>query len=82
MHNNKRPSAAACGPSSQFTYYGLRTIVLVLPLLGSCASSGFYNMTDDWCSKHLNASAVRCPGNQPAEQRTAAIPTSATCCTR
>jgi hypothetical protein len=30
------------------------------PLL-SCASSGFYNMTDDWCAVHPDATAARCP---------------------
>ena len=41
----------------------IRTIALsaLLPLLASCASTGFYNMSDEWCAKHLDASAARCP---------------------
>jgi len=44
--------------------------VLLVPLMASCASSGLYNMSDDWCAAHLNASAARCP--QHDEQRVAA----------
>jgi len=36
---------------------------LLVPLLASCASAGLYNMSDDWCAAHLNASAARCPQN-------------------
>jgi len=36
-------------------------IVALVPLLASCASSGLYNMSDDWCAAHVNASASRCP---------------------
>jgi len=39
-------------------------IVAVVPLLVSCASSGLYIMTDDWCAAHLDASAARCPKRQ------------------
>jgi len=39
-------------------------IVAVIPLLASCASSGLYYMSDDWCAAHLNASAARCPKDQ------------------
>ena len=44
--------------------------VVILPLLlASCASSGLYNMTEEWCDRHLDVSAARCPGQQePAEQ--------------
>jgi hypothetical protein len=44
--------------------------VLLVPLLASCASTGLYNMSDDWCAAHLNASAARCP--QRDERRVAA----------
>lgn len=43
------------------------TIMVLVPLLASCASSGLYNMSDDWCTAHVNASAARCPQNE--EQR-------------
>jgi hypothetical protein len=48
----------------------LRTlsIAALVLLLAACASSGFYNMTDDWCAAHANASAARCV---PDEQRVA-----------
>lgn len=36
-------------------------IVALVPLLASCASSGLYNMSDQWCATHLSASAARCP---------------------
>ena len=47
------------------TMASLRIMALsvLMPLLASCASSGFYNMSDDWCSRHLDASASRCPSD-------------------
>lgn len=36
-------------------------IVALVPLLASCASSGLYNMSDEWCAAHVSASASRCP---------------------
>ena len=43
--------------------------IVILPLLASCASSGLYNMTEEWCDRHLDVSAARCPGQQePADQ--------------
>ena len=45
--------------------------VVLVPLLASCASSGLYNMSDEWCGAHLNASAARCPQNND-ERRVAA----------
>lgn len=44
---------------------------MLVPLLASCASSGLYNMSDEWCGAHLNASAARCPQNND-ERRVAA----------
>jgi len=38
--------------------------IMVVPMLTSCASSGFYNMSDEWCARHLSASPSRCPKNQ------------------
>lgn len=43
-------------------------IVALLLLLASCASSGLYNMSDNWCAAHLEASAARC---LPDQQRLA-----------
>jgi len=40
-------------------------IVALGPLLASCASSGLYNMSDDWCAAHVNASTSRCPLDRP-----------------
>ena len=40
------------------------TLSVLMPLLASCASSGFYNMSDEWCSRHLDASASRCPRDE------------------
>jgi hypothetical protein len=39
-------------------------IAAIVPLLAGCASTGVYNMTDDWCAEHLSASAARCPDRQ------------------
>jgi hypothetical protein len=49
--------------------------VMVLPLLASCASSGLYNMTEEWCERHVEVSAARCPEHQESadpQQRVAA----------
>ena len=39
------------------------TLIAALPLLASCASSGLYSMSDDWCAAHPSATAARCPEN-------------------
>ena len=44
--------------------------MLVAPL-ASCASSGLYNMSDDWCATHQDATAARCP--EKAEERRVAV---------
>jgi hypothetical protein len=43
--------------------HGMKVTLLValVPLLASCASSGLYNMSDDWCAAHVSASEARCP---------------------
>ena len=51
--------AATLMPSMRIT-----SIVALVLLLASCASSGLYNMSDNWCAAHLNASAARCPADQ------------------
>jgi hypothetical protein len=38
--------------------------VALVSLLASCSSSGLYNMSDDWCATHLDASAAQCPREQ------------------
>jgi hypothetical protein len=61
-----------------FNVMTIRAFVAVVPLLASlasCAGSGLYNMSDEWCTKHLDASAARCPENQAAAHRTAAAST-------
>ena len=40
----------------------LTSLVVLVGLLASCASTGLYNMSDDWCAAHATASAARCPG--------------------
>ena len=40
------------------------TITALVSLLASCASTGLYNMSDDWCGAHVNASTARCPQNE------------------
>jgi hypothetical protein len=46
-------------------------IVALIPLLASCASSGLYNMSDEWCTAHLGASAARCPDKKDEQRRVA-----------
>ena len=46
-------------------------LVALIPLLASCASSGFYNMSDQWCAAHLGASAARCPEKKDEQRRVA-----------
>jgi len=53
-----------------------RAFIAVVPLLASCASSGLYYMSDDWCERHLNASAARCPENQADNQELAQLSTN------
>jgi hypothetical protein len=36
-------------------------IAAVVPLLASCASAGLYEMSDEWCAAHPDASVARCP---------------------
>jgi len=47
----------------------LIAFVALAPLLSSCASWGLYNMSDDWCAKHLDASEARCPRGQEQDQQ-------------
>ena len=49
----------------------LPAFIVVAPLLASCASSGLYNMSDEWCARHLDATAARCPEKQELARRTA-----------
>lgn len=51
----------------------LPALIAVAPLLASCASSGLYNMSNEWCARHVDASAARCPENQGLVRRTAEV---------
>lgn len=42
-----------------------------IPLLASCAGPGLFNMSDEWCARHADATVARCPGNQELAPRTA-----------
>ena len=46
-------------------------LAALIPLLASCASSGLYNMSDEWCAAHLGASAARCPEKKDEQRRVA-----------
>jgi hypothetical protein len=50
----------------------LTGLLLILLAVG-CASLGFWQMTDDWCAAHPDASATRCAGREP-EQSPAQLP--------
>jgi hypothetical protein len=47
------------------------SLAALIPLLASCASSGLYYMSDEWCAAHLGASAARCPEKKDAQRRVA-----------
>jgi hypothetical protein len=50
----------------------LRAFIVFIPLmLASCASSGFYYMSDEWCATHADASAAQCPVNHEPAYRAA-----------
>jgi hypothetical protein len=49
----------------------LKALIALVPLLASCASSGLYNMSDDWCAQHSDATAAHCPGNPGLADQTA-----------
>jgi len=55
-----------------FSVVTIRAIIAVVPLLSSCASTGLYYMSDDWCARHSDASAARCPENRGHTHETAA----------
>lgn len=38
-------------------------IAALIMLLGGCASSGLYTMSDQWCAVHPSASPARCDRN-------------------
>lgn len=39
-------------------------LLMVVPLLASCGSGGLFNMSEEWCRAHVNASAARCGSRQ------------------
>jgi hypothetical protein len=52
----------------------VRTFIMFIPLmLASCASSGLYNMSEEWCATHADATAARCPEKQVLAHRTASL---------
>src|SRR5437667_11566553 len=50
-------------------FSSLPAFIVVAPLLASCASSGLYNMSDEWCARNLDATAARRPENQELAHR-------------
>jgi len=48
----------------RMTTVRVSVIAAIVPLLACCASTGVYNMTDEWCAQHLSASAARCADRQ------------------
>jgi hypothetical protein len=42
------------------------SLLAAMPLLASCAGSGLYYMSDDWCARHIEASPAHCPLKQNA----------------
>jgi hypothetical protein len=46
-------------------------LAVLVPPLASCASSGLYNMSDEWCAAHREATVARCP--EKAEERRVAV---------
>jgi hypothetical protein len=73
---NRRPfprNYAVMSPLNRHLLCALATAKVVLPAAGvfavawiclsGCASSGFYQMSDEWCMQHLAASPARCYHN-------------------
>jgi hypothetical protein len=72
----RRPVDFANRPASgaipvAITRATLKALILFTPLLASCASSGLYNMSDQWCAGHAQASTAQCPRSQQPDARTA-----------
>ena len=77
MNGHKEPKQEANFPRSPAVHLTMASLKLtvciaLIPLLTSCASIGLYNMSDEWCAKHLDASAARCPTAQQDQDRVAA----------
>jgi hypothetical protein len=49
----------------------LKALIAFTPLLASCAGAGLYNMSDQWCARHTQASTAQCPRSQEPNARTA-----------
>lgn len=72
----RRPASSPNLPSSGAVHLAiirtaLRASIAFVPLLASCANSGLYNMSDEWCARHSDATAAHCPRNQELAHRTA-----------
>lgn len=72
----RRPAGSVSLPRSASVHLAIiRTtfaaFIALIPLLASCAGPGLFNMSDQWCAKHTDATAARCFGNQELEQRPA-----------
>jgi hypothetical protein len=50
--------------NKRITFLSCASLIALMPLLASCASSGLYYMSDDWCARHGDASPAHCPVNQ------------------
>lgn len=66
---SRRPAQRGARPTSgalprTITRTALRALIALTPLLASCASSGLYNMSDQWCARHSQATAAQCPRSQ------------------
>jgi hypothetical protein len=49
----------------------LAVFIAFIPLLASCAGPGLFNMSDEWCARHPDATGAHCPANQELAPRTA-----------
>jgi hypothetical protein len=50
--------------NNRSTFLSCASLLAMMPLLASCASSGLYEMSDDWCARHVDASPAHCPVSQ------------------
>lgn len=71
----RRPARSANRPRSGAVHLAivrttLAAFIALIPLLASCAGPGLFNMSDQWCARHSNATAAHCPGNQELAPRT------------
>jgi hypothetical protein len=55
-----RPPTQHLFVTAKLLFAGAGVTALIWICLSGCASSGFYQMSDNWCMQHPAASSARC----------------------